>query len=228
MVSFETLSCAKLHIGTYINHGRKCAVKNCRSGYKTAKEDEQKIKTGEAVLTKKHLFPFPTETSLRLSWLVPSCWGRYLLEVPLEEIQSDRIKSHFGHLRKLSGGNYWSSVRQFLENEAVIRTQRLLWWSGFSPADASARTAPSRQERQQEDVLVIQELVTAVASSAVLEDLDDSVKASLGYIFGALARSATRCNKCGACASLLIDQRATPLEVRLKEDGRQMEAIFLY
>ena len=38
----------------------------------------------------------------------------------LRKIQSDRIEAHFGHLRKLSGGNYRSSVRQFMENEAVI------------------------------------------------------------------------------------------------------------
>ncbi|KAF0314767.1 Transposable element P transposase [Amphibalanus amphitrite] len=110
--------------------------------------------------------------------------------VLLGKIQSDRIESHFGHLRKLSGGNYWSSVRQFLENEAVIRTKGLIWWSGFSPAEASARMAPSRQERQQEDALVIQELVVAVANSAELNDLDDSAKASLGHIAGALARGA--------------------------------------
>ena len=52
---------------------------------------------------------------------------RYLLEkhkkildyVLLGKIQSDKIEGQFGHLRKLAGGNYWASVRQFMENEAV-------------------------------------------------------------------------------------------------------------
>ena len=42
-----------------------------------------------------------------------------------------------------------------------------------------------------------------------------------------ILRSATRRNKCGACARLLIDQGAAPLGVRLEEDGRQVEAIFI-
>ena len=71
--------------------------------------------------------------------------------------------------------------------------------------------APARQEGQQKDALVIQELVVEVANSAELKDLNDSAKASLGHIAGALARSAARQNQCGACASLLIDQGAAPL-----------------
>ncbi|KAF0294189.1 Pyridine nucleotide-disulfide oxidoreductase domain-containing protein 2 [Amphibalanus amphitrite] len=55
-----------------------------------------------------------------------------------------------------------------------------------------------------------------------MEDLDDSAKASLGHSSGALARSAlrsaTRRNKYGASASLLIYHGATPLEVRLEKD----------
>ena len=49
--------------------GRKYAVKNCRSGYKPTKEEEHKIKTGEILLAVRHLFAFPTETSLRAQWV---------------------------------------------------------------------------------------------------------------------------------------------------------------
>ena len=44
---------------------------------------------------------------------------KYLLEkhgdmmsyVLLGKIQSDNIERHFGHLRKISGGNYWTLVQ---------------------------------------------------------------------------------------------------------------------
>lgn len=159
---------------------------------------------------------------------------RYLLDkhsdvleyVLLGKIQSDRIENHFGHLRKLAGGNYWASVRQFMENEAVIRTKSLIWWSGYNTAEVASMMAPSRQERKLEDLKVVMELVEVV-SQAEREEIDDSTKAALGHIAGYLARSATRGKKCGACADLLVDREAAPLEVRFEErQVKQVEAIF--
>ena len=107
-----------------------------------------------------------------------------------------------------------SSWRMRRYSEVELRASDGGHWSRFSPADASARMAPSasQQERQQDGALVIQEPVAAVAKSTEMEDLDDSAKASLGHSSGALARSATRRNKYGASASLLIYLGATPLE----------------
>ena len=46
-------------------------------------------------------------------------WGlEYLL---LGKFKSDKLESHFGHLRKLAGSNYWSTVRNFMQREAIIR-----------------------------------------------------------------------------------------------------------
>ena len=67
------------------------------------------------------------------------------------KIHSDYIEGHFAYLRKLSGGNYWASVRQFLENEAVIRTKGLVWWSRFTLDEIKSRMEPSKRQRQQED-----------------------------------------------------------------------------
>ena len=60
--------------------------------------------------------------------------ANYLLEehgdmvdyVLLGKIQSDGIEGHFGRLRKLAGGIYWASARQFMEGEAVIREK--IWY----------------------------------------------------------------------------------------------------
>ena len=57
-------------------------------------------------------------------------YGDLVHYILLGKVQSDRIEGRFGHLRKLAGGNYWSSVRQFLEGEAVIRVKSLIWLSG--------------------------------------------------------------------------------------------------
>ena len=62
-----------------------------------------------------------------------------------------------------------------------------------------------------------------MAKSTEMEDLDDSAKASLGHSSGALARSATRRNKYGASASLLIYLGATPREVRLEKDEEDID-----
>ena len=72
--------------------------------------------------------------------------AHYLLEkhsevmqhILLGKIQSNRIESRFGYLRKLVGGNFWASVRQFLEGEAVIRVKSLAWLSGYSLGTVSA------------------------------------------------------------------------------------------
>lgn len=147
--------------------------------------------------------------------------------VLLGKIQSDSIESHFGHLRKLAGGNYWASVRQFMENEAVIRVKSLIWWSGFSVHEISQAMSPSHQQRELDDSQVVEELVGTV-SHTDCEDLEDSTKASLGHIAGYLARSATRGKTtCGSCADLLVDRSSNPLDVSLEENNSMLvEAIY--
>ena len=160
--------------------------------------------------------------------------AKYLLEchqsvfqyVLLGKIQSDRIESHFGHLRKLAGSNYWSSVRQFMENEAVIRTKSLIWWSGYSVGELSTKMQICRQERKLEDAQVTEELVE-VMTQVDSEELNESTKAALGHIAGYLARSATKNNKCGSCADLLVNRNDSPLEVNFEEDRcEQVEIIY--
>ena len=58
---------------------------------------------------------------------------QYLL---LGKSQGDMLESHFGHMRKLCGSNYWTTVRNFLQSEAVIRKTNLLWYSGYDIMEA--------------------------------------------------------------------------------------------
>ena len=43
-------------------------------------------------------------------YLLDHCGLEYVL---FGRVQFDQIESHFGHLRKLAGGNFWASCRQF-------------------------------------------------------------------------------------------------------------------
>ena len=108
----------------------------------------------------------------------------YVNYVLLGKSQSDGIENHSGHLRKLSGGNYWLSVRQFFENEAVIRTKGLVWWSGVSVGQIATAMAPIQQEHRQKDAHVAGELAASVTGSADPAELHDSAKDALGHIAG--------------------------------------------
>ena len=136
--------------------------------------------------------------------------------VLLGKIQSDGIENHFGHLRKLSGGNYWLSVRQFFENEAVIRIKGLVWWSGVPVGQIVSTMAPAQQEHRQRDAETASELAASVAGSEDESELHDSAKAALGHIAGYLAHSATKWSKCASCASVLVERNADPVSVTME------------
>ena len=89
--------------------------------------------------------------------------------VLLGKIQSDGIEGQFGHLRKLAGGNYWASVRQFTEGEAVIRAKNLVSLSGFSPREVASLMKEAKELRRINDDRVIDKLVEAASQT------DDSI-----------------------------------------------------
>ena len=192
--------------GEYVHHlldtGTSLTKDTCLAVYHTSR--------GLAALTEYLLSTYPD----RLDYIL------------LGKIQSDHIEGHFGHLRKLSGGNYWASVRQFLENEAIIRTQGLVWWSGFTVAEITARMDPAKQEKHQEDAEAVQELTTTITNGTITEELNDTTRAAIGHIAGYLSHSVTKRGKCGSCAELLIDRRSPPLEVQLEENLQQVPPIY--
>ena len=89
--------------------------------------------------------------------------------VLLGKIQYDGIEGHFGRLRKLAGGNYWASVRQFMEGETVIRAKNLVSLSGFSPREVASLVKEAKELRRIDDNRVIDKLVEAASQT------DDSI-----------------------------------------------------
>ena len=149
--------------------------------------------------------------------------GDILHYVLLGKVQSDRIEGRFGYLRKLAGGNYWASVRQFLEGEAVIRVKSLVWLSGYSLGTVAEHMSEARRQRQQEDDCVVEALVVA-ASCAVKESLTEGAEQAVAHVAGYLARSSLRRVKCQGCQNLLVNKSQGQLEeMRLETDGEQSD-----
>ena len=152
----------------------------------------------------------------------------YLLEeyndlvhyVLLGKVQSDRIEGRFGYLRKLCGGNYWASVRQFFEGEAVIRVKSLVWLSGYSLGTVNAVMKEALQQRQQDDAEVVETLVE-FASNAEHEALSEGAEQAITHVAGYLARSTLRKKQCRGCHDLLVNKEPAELqEVRIEGDIR--------
>ncbi|KAF0308468.1 hypothetical protein FJT64_020304 [Amphibalanus amphitrite] len=128
--------------------------------------------------------------------------------VLLGKFQSDKIdEGRFGYLRKLAGGNFWASVRQFFEGEAVIRVKGLVWLSGYSLGTVASVMEEARQQRHRDDAEVV-ELETLVehASCAEQEPLSEGAEQAIAHVAGYLARSVMRTKHCYACHAILVNK----------------------
>ena len=79
-------------------------------------------------------------------YLFNKCGFRYVL---LGIMQLDNIEGRFGHIRQLSGGNYYISMRQLYENDRKLRTISLLEYSKISIAEID-ETAKTKCNPEQE------------------------------------------------------------------------------
>ncbi|KAF0287545.1 hypothetical protein FJT64_014052 [Amphibalanus amphitrite] len=144
--------------------------------------------------------------------------------VLLGKVQSDRIEGRFGYLRKLAGGNYWASVRQFLEGEAVVRVKSLVWLSGYSLGTVTAQMEEAQKLRQREDDAVIDMLVVAASCADYNGQLTEGTEQAIAHVAGYLARSVTKKHVCESCHELLVNRGQGPLKnMRLEEDSEPMD-----
>ena len=121
----------------------------------------------------------------------------------------DTAEFHFGHLRKLAGSNYWTSVRYFMQGEAIIRKHALLWYSGYNIKDVQKKIAEARQEKMHEGQQVVSSIVESFVAVVTGEEnaygpLDHAIPA-LGHIAGYLGYQATKKKEYNDCINLLVD-----------------------
>ena len=159
-------------------------------------------------------------------YLLDQCGLEYVL---LEKIQSDRIEGHFGHLRKLAGGNFWASSRQFFEGEAIIRSKSLLWLSGYSLDTVTVAMRPVTQQRMENDQRAITELTeyaAAATSADSLEEGPEGTQQALLHLAGYLAHSVKKIHKCDECLHLLSDGlRAQLVTVRADTEDTEEKLV---
>ena len=155
--------------------------------------------------------------------------AKYLLEhyveldyILLGKIQSDRVTA----LKPiLVISENFGGVSQFIENEAMVRIRSRIWWSRYSAHQVSSAMAPIRQEQDQDALKVVEEL-RVIMYPMEYNELENSLKSSLGHIAGYLARSATRGSKCGSCADILVDKDSPKMIVNIEVDELECEAIY--
>ncbi len=124
--------------------------------------------------------------------------------VLLGKFQSDPIERRFSWLRQLSGGNFYISVRQLLENEKKIRATSLL---KFSRCSLTEIRSLGNDENQSENLS--RKVATFSQSLAdVLLMYHSSLESSdahiICYITGALVHALLERSGCSLCRDILV------------------------
>ena len=127
------------------------------------------------------------------------CGFKYVL---LGHIQSNTIEGRFGHIRQLSGANYFISMRQLYESDRKLRTLSLLRYSQISLKEIENAAKP-REERAaiQEIIFRAKSLYADMSFNIMPTENDVSVTF---YVTGYCCRSLAKSNRCGSCKEITI------------------------
>ena len=120
----------------------------------------------------------------------------------LEHIQSDTIEGQFGHIRQLSGANYFISMRQLYESDRKLRTLSLLKYSQISLKEIED-AAKAREERTAiQEVIFRAESLYADMSFNIMPT-ENNVSVTF-YVTGYCCRSLAKSNRCDSCKEITI------------------------
>lgn len=121
---------------------------------------------------------------------------------------SDPLERRYGWYRQLAGGNYYLSVRQFLEAEKKIRVQTLVKYSKLSFKEASAILMGGQPT--EDTTKEAKDLLTLLGFDFEVEfDVKDE-QAILFYIAGFLAFSELKKISCEFCICLFAKSKDAP------------------
>ena len=130
-------------------------------------------------------------------YLFNTCGFNYVL---LGKIQSDTIEGRFGHIRQLSGANYYISMRQLLESDRKLRALSLVKYSRISVKEIDQ--AAKAQDSTAPEVTAKAELLYGdLQLNSVPTENDLAV---IYYVTGFCCRSLVRTNRCEKCKEITV------------------------
>ena len=127
------------------------------------------------------------------------CGFKYVL---LGYIQSDTIEIRFGHIRQLSGANYFISMRQLYESDRKLRTLSLLKYSQISLKEIEDASKTGEERTAIQEVIFRAESVYAGMSFNIMPTEND-VSVTF-YVTGYCCRSLAKSNRCYSCKEITI------------------------
>ena len=140
-------------------------------------------------------------------YLFNKCGFRYVL---LGKMQSDNIEGRFGHIRQLSGGNYYISMRHLYENDRKLRTVSLLKYTKISVAEID-ETAKTKCSPEQEVSAKAKSLQAELLFNILLTKSDAAI---IFYITGNCCKSLIKSTKRDACrATTILDVEDAAAEI---------------
>ena len=143
--------------------------------------------------------------------------------------QSDKIENRFGKARQMSGGNLYTSVRQFLESDRILKIKNL---ASLNRSMAEIRDIFSEANQAHSELT---EALGAEIASKFLED--DEVELSppvpiadanvLFYVAGSFSRSLCYHSTCSSCKERLVPPNSENVQfavINLSSDSSLIES----
>ncbi|TRY80306.1 hypothetical protein TCAL_15477, partial [Tigriopus californicus] len=133
----------------------------------------------------------------RLSYVLPG------------KINSDPLERRFSWYRQLSGGNFFLSVRQFLEAEKKIRVESLVKYSGLDLVDVQCalQTDATNGEEIKESVRI---LLAALPAEPISSTDFKEQEGIIFYVAGFISRCLLKVKKCEDFYELVIQSQGPP------------------
>ncbi len=145
--------------------------------------------------------------------------------VLLGKFQSDPIERRFSWLRQLSGGNYYISVRQLLENEKKIRATSLVKFSQCSLTEI--RSLGNDENLSQSLFRKVATFSHSLAEVLLVYqiDLESSDAHIICYVAGALVHAHLQRSGCSSCREILVGNTdklpLSNISGEISEDAKQ-------
>ena len=114
--------------------------------------------------------------------------------------QSDPLERRFGRWRQSSGGNYFTTERQFLEVERAIRVKSLIKFSNYSMKEVCQIMQKEGDENTVEEYA---EHIVDLLSEEVTDEILNADKNIVFYVAGFIARSLKKSTKCKKCINII-------------------------